>query len=586
MSRLLLAGVVVATGLLSAPGQAWAARRAAAGSHEWRHVLGDRPVTRGSPSQWTLYHGDPTGSGVAAEPLDLASPTAAWRSAPLDGALYGTPLEAAGRVIVATEHDTVYSLAADSGAVLWSRHLGSPVPAADLPCGNIAPTVGVTGTPVIDVSRSEVFVVADVLSRGQPAHDLVGLDLYTGKVLFVRDVDPPGAPPAALLQRTGLTLDHRHVLFGFGGNYGDCGAYHGWVVSVPVSGRGRIRRYETTPNPGDRQGAVWMGGAAPEIARDGNVWLAVGNGAAVSGAYDGSDSVVELSPSLRRIGLFAPRDWATDNAGDRDLGSTAPALLPGGVVLQVGKSSTAYLLRASRPGGVGGQLAAAPVCHGTDAAGGDAVSNGIVFVACRSGLEALAASPGRVTTRWDAGQKFPTSDVPNEPPIVAGGLVWSVGGDALFGLSPASGAAEVRLTIGSNDNDFATPAAGDGLLLVTGSGGDRVIAFAGVAAARLTREGRQTSRMHDRCIYRSNGDSVWRPRLAGMGTPWARTRRRSSDLAISSSVGSLPVRWARCGRRRTGCSAAAWPSRSSMPTWPGTTSSETAFDRRRALRPA
>jgi outer membrane protein assembly factor BamB len=479
VSRALLAGVVVAAGLLSAPGAAGATRRAPASSHELRLVRGNRPATPGSPSQWTLYHGDPAGSGASAEPLDLASPTAAWRSPRLDGALYGSPVEAAGRVIVATERDTVYSLAADSGAVLWSRRLGDPVPSADLPCGNVAPTVGVTGTPVIDLSRSEVFVVADVLARGQPAHHLVGLDLYTGKVLFERDVDPPGASPAALLQRTGLTLDHRHVLFGFGGNYGDCGAYHGWVVSVPVAGKGPIRRYDTTTDPGDRQGAVWMGGAAPEIARDGAVWLAIGNGAAVSGAYDGSDSVVELSPSLRRVGLFAPRDWAADNAGDRDLGSTAPALLPGGVVLQVGKSSTAYLLRASGPGGVGGQLASARVCDGTEADGGDAVSDGIVFVACRSGLEALGATGGTVSTRWDAARTVPTSDVPDEPPILAGGLVWSVGGDTLFGLNPASGAAEVRLVIGSNDNDFPTPALGDGLLLVTGGGGDRVIAFAG-----------------------------------------------------------------------------------------------------------
>jgi hypothetical protein len=28
-------------------------------------------------------------------------------------------------------------------------------------CGDILPTVGITGTPVIDTARSEIFVVAD-----------------------------------------------------------------------------------------------------------------------------------------------------------------------------------------------------------------------------------------------------------------------------------------------------------------------------------------------------------------------------------------------------------------------------------------
>ena len=39
------------------------------------------------------------------------------------------------------------------GALLWARHLATPVPASSLPCGDIAPTVGITSTPVIDPAR-------------------------------------------------------------------------------------------------------------------------------------------------------------------------------------------------------------------------------------------------------------------------------------------------------------------------------------------------------------------------------------------------------------------------------------------------
>ena len=52
-----------------------------------------------------------------------------------------------GQVFVATENDTVDALSATTGAVDWSSHLGTPVPAGSLPCGDISPTVGITGTP-------------------------------------------------------------------------------------------------------------------------------------------------------------------------------------------------------------------------------------------------------------------------------------------------------------------------------------------------------------------------------------------------------------------------------------------------------
>ena len=78
-------------------------------------------------------------------------------------------------------------------------------------------------------------MVADEESGGQ-AHVLAGLSTSTGKVEMTRDVDPPGADTAALLQRTGLTLAQGRVVFGFGGNDGDCATYRGRVVSVPEAG--------------------------------------------------------------------------------------------------------------------------------------------------------------------------------------------------------------------------------------------------------------------------------------------------------------------------------------------------------------
>src|SRR6202035_2689986 len=168
------------------------------------------------------------------EPVTAVDTSArAWTSPTLDGEIYGEPLVSLGRIYVATENDTVYALSSATGRVVWATHVGTPVPSKSLPCGDIGPTVGITGTPVIDPSRGEIFVVADELVRGKPAHMFTGLATASGKVEMTQDVDPAGADTAALLQRTGLTLDDGQVVFAMGGNYGDCVAYQGRVIAVP-----------------------------------------------------------------------------------------------------------------------------------------------------------------------------------------------------------------------------------------------------------------------------------------------------------------------------------------------------------------
>ena len=58
----------------------------------------------------------------------------------------------------------------------------------------------------------------------------------------------------------------------------------------------------------ESQGAVWMGGGAPAVDHNGDVWVGVGNGSVTTDrhAYDNSDSVLDLSPSLQLEQYFAP----------------------------------------------------------------------------------------------------------------------------------------------------------------------------------------------------------------------------------------------------------------------------------------
>ncbi len=105
-----------------------------------------------------------------------------------------------------------------------------------LPCGDITPTVGIVGTPVIDPAPGVIYAVADTWNGSQAQHVLEGFRLSDGARVLSTAVDPPGADPKAILQRTALNLDGSNVVFGYGGNDGDCSNYKGAVVSVPESG--------------------------------------------------------------------------------------------------------------------------------------------------------------------------------------------------------------------------------------------------------------------------------------------------------------------------------------------------------------
>jgi outer membrane protein assembly factor BamB len=464
-----------AAGLLACAGLALGAAGGPAGAA----VLSSAPAA----SSWTVYHDDPAGDGVAAPVGAVDTSTRAWTSPALDGQIYGEPLVYAGRVYVATENDTVYALSASTGAVAWSAHLGSPVPSSSLPCGDITPSAGITGTPVIDPSRSEIFVVADELIDGSPGHRLVGLSTSSGHVEMSQDADPPGAVPADLLQRTGLTLDAGQVVFGMGGNDGDCATYRGRVIAVPETG-GTPKFFTVDAAPGESQGAVWMGGAAPVVDGSGNIWVSTGNGSVYSAAhaYDDSDSVLELSSSLKLLQFFAPSTWAMNNSRDLDM-SIAPVLLPGDQVLLAGKSKIIYLLNGAHLGGIGHQEATLGASGSAivgsacsdDIDGGAAVVGSAVYLPCLGGIIAVQAtsSPSALHMLWSSG-------IGGGPPIVAAGLVWTIGQNGvLYGLDPATGKVRQQVTIGVPANHFPTLSVADGLLLTPAA--DDVVAFAAYA---------------------------------------------------------------------------------------------------------
>lgn len=171
-----------------------------------------------------------------------------------------------------------------------------------------------------------------------------------------------------------------------------------------------------------------------------------GNGSvtAPGQGYDDSDAVLELSSALRLKQYFAPTDWAAQNASDQDM-SIAPVLLPGNRVLAAGKAGVAYLLDGSHLGGIGGQLATLRAACDTDIDGGTAVLGTTMFLPCVDGIVAVkaTASPPGLRLLWRSGTG-------GEPPIIAAGLVWTIGQNSvLYGLDPGARKVRQRVTLGT-----------------------------------------------------------------------------------------------------------------------------------------
>jgi len=394
----------------------------------------------GGADDWPTYHRDNARDGNATNAAPLSALSVAW-TAPLDGAVYGQPLVVGGRIFAATENDTVYALSPDTGAVLWSAHVGQPEALSDLPCGNINP-LGITSTMVYDPATNRVFAVAETAGG---AHTLLGINAGTGAVEVRTAVEPPLGDPKAHQQRGALTLLNGRVYIGFGGLFGDCGQYIGAVVSVTTGGAGKI----SYAVPTTREAGIW--GTAGGVVDGNHLLYAVGNGESTT-TYDGSDSVLALSADLQRTDFFAPSDWATQNAGDADLGSMSPALV-GQYVYADGKAGIGYVLRHDNLGGIGGQVS--QLANGCQSFGGSAVSGNTVYLPCTTGPRAVTiAADGTARELWRAGTGVPAEG----SPVIGGGAVWVVdtNGGVLYALDPGTGAALAQIRVGQAPN-FTSP---------------------------------------------------------------------------------------------------------------------------------
>jgi hypothetical protein len=382
--------------------------------------------------------------------------------ATVDGAIYAQPLYwvppaggGAARIIVATENNFVYALDAGTGAQIWWRSLGAPVPLSELPCGNIDP-IGITGTPTIDPATGIVYLEAYVqTSTAGPRHMVFGLSLATGKPASGWPVDVAnglaalgqGFNNAPQGQRSALTLAKGKLYVPYAGHGGDCGTYNGMVVGLDLAKPGVFGAWST-----EIAGSGSWGQSG--VAFDGtSMFVTTGNTFTSSNSsWGGGEAVIRLPPTLTNptqdADYFAPTNWQTLDAEDLDLGGTSAIPIDTPVtprVLALGKDGNAYLLNRENLGGIGHQIATTQVSTisiisamatylGADAARVAFEGQGAACPSGQSGnLVMLTVTPSAITTAWCAsfnGGGAPiatTTDGKTDP------IVWVVGAQSYDG---------------------------------------------------------------------------------------------------------------------------------------------------------
>ncbi len=322
----------------------------------------------------------------------------------VNGQVYAQPLVSQGTLLVVTETNNVYGLDPVTGAQKWTKALGTPFNAAQPPisCGDLAPYVGITGTPVIDPATNIAYFTSKAYvsgTSGPATYSMYAIHVDTGQLVAGFPVQIQGtasnAPthtfsPVTELQRPGLLLLNGVVYAAFGGHC-DRKPFEGWVAGVSTSGK--LTTMWTDEASDDQStypdGGIWQSGGGLVSDGPGQIIFASGNGntpppntpgkpvqgSPVVGALGQSVArlTVQGDGSLKATDFFSPYDSANLNQTDSDLGSGSPVELPSQyfgtstyphVLLEVGKQGNLYLMDANNLGGIG-----------MGSGGGDAVIN-------------------------------------------------------------------------------------------------------------------------------------------------------------------------------------------------------------------
>lgn len=329
------------------------------------------------------YHNDLSRDGVNSQEYALNTSTVKASTfgkrfaCAIDASAYAQPLWVANVaigggthnvLIAATVHDTVYAFDADAApcTTYWSKSLlaSGETWVNNMDVGgstDLAPDIGIVGTPVIDPTTKTIYVVSkskNGVTIHQRLHALSlidGSEKFSGPQEIAATFSGISYSPVSQNQRAGLALLNGTVYIAWG-SHGDIGTYYGWIIGYNAATLAQVSVFNDTPGPGF--GGIWMAGGAPAADSGNNLYVITGNGN-FDGATLFGDSFLKLStPGLGVLSFFAPADQGALDSGDLDFGSGGATIIvdqPSGPVLHLaiggGKEGTLFVLNRDNLGG-------------------------------------------------------------------------------------------------------------------------------------------------------------------------------------------------------------------------------------------
>jgi len=258
-------------------------------------------------------------------------------------------------VFVATAENFVYAFDADlpDPTPLWTYDAGSKNVALagrvylnDDGEGigqNISPTIGIIGTPVIDVQHFTMYFVAMTQDKNDRfAHTLHAIDYRTGVVrqttVITGDIEGGGRFNSHREnQRAALALAKDRIYIAWA-SFGDIQPYDGLVMSYAIVdsptplkklNQFQVARFDPLIGKRHKGGGIWHSGGAPAVDEDENaLYVVTGNGDS-SNDHAGSDfdsSTVKLDIDLHPIDYYTPSYQNFLNENDLDLSVAGPMI--------------------------------------------------------------------------------------------------------------------------------------------------------------------------------------------------------------------------------------------------------------------
>ena len=280
-------------------------------------------------------------------------------------------------VYVATENNTIYAIDAESGTILLSPNFGAPATRPPA-CGNTVESVGITSTPVIDLTTRTMYVMIDTQDTTGPNYRLHALDLasltdkVTPEIVSATHTLVGGGTftfsAANYRQRPGLLLANGNVYAAFGSFCDSAvsatrGMVLGWATGTlaPLPNNAITDTQVTSPHDYFLS-SIWMSGYALSADDSGNILFVTGNSDPSGTTYDGitdiQESVVKVSPDLSTmLDIFTPFNQPQLDKQDGDFGAGGVMVVPDqpGTVphlaVAAGKTGSMFLMNEDNLGG-------------------------------------------------------------------------------------------------------------------------------------------------------------------------------------------------------------------------------------------